>query len=89
LRVLLAGGRERRGQQIDLGDVVALDHGGERRRVGAVEHLVAQRRHAALRRDVAGDDVGVAVLLRQRQGQLGADLAVGADDEDAWGTQLT
>ena len=81
--MLLAVGRQRRGQQVDLRDLVALDDGGEAGGVGDVELLVRQARVAAGRGDVAGDDLGHARALRQRAGEFGADLAVGADDEDA------
>jgi cytochrome c peroxidase len=83
LRMLLAVGRQGRGQQVDLRDLVALDDGGQPGGIGHVELLVRQARIAPGRRDVAGDDLRHAWALGQCAGQFGADLAVGADDEDA------
>jgi hypothetical protein len=82
LRVLLAGGRQRRGQQVDLGD------GGARQRPRAPPRRCTSSiswRSAGTR--PCGEMSLVMTLASpwrcgQRLGQLGADLAVGADDED-------
>ena len=62
---------------------VALDDRGQRADVGARRAPRAPGRGTRpCGREVAGDDGAAAVALHQRLGQLGADLAVGADDED-------
>src|SRR5450830_2044101 len=81
---LLAGGGQQRGQLIHLGDVV-LGHQG--RQGGLVQHVeagVALGVVDVVFSDVGVDDVLGAVLGGQGADQFTADLAVGADDEDAF-----
>ena len=80
--MFFAARRERRREVIDLRDGVALDDGRQAADVGAVERLVREAGHTALRRQVAGDHGIAAMAIDQRLGELAADLAVGADDQN-------
>jgi hypothetical protein len=82
-RMLLAARGEGRREVIDLRDGVALDDLRQRADVGAVKRFVREAGQLALRREVAGDDGVIAVRMCERGGEFGADLAVGADDEDS------
>ena len=69
---------------IDLGDAVPGDDFSEARGVEHVERFVVAGAGQAGGRDVGGDDVVGAELERQGFDEFAADLAVGADDEDAF-----
>nr|GEU28576.1 hypothetical protein [Tanacetum cinerariifolium] len=81
----LAGGRQHGRQLVHLGDAFLRDQRRQRFPVQHVERQVARRVIQVGGADVGGKDIVGAVLGGQRLHQFAADLAVGADDEDALG----
>ncbi len=79
-----AGGRQHGGQLVDLGDVFVGDQACQRVVVQHVQAGVARGAVQVVLADVRRDDVLRAVALGQRADQFTADLAIGADDEDAF-----
>ena len=87
LGMLLTTGRQGRGQQIDLRDGKALHHSAQGVGVGRIEGHMAHAQQACLRgrlgRDVTGHDRLRTVAQCEGFHQVGTDLAIGPDDQNA------
>ena len=82
--MLFAARRQGRGQQVDLGDLMVLDDGGQRAGLGSVQRLVVHTDDPPFRRQIAGDNRVAPMARHQGMGEFGADLSVGTHDQDTW-----